>query len=156
MSSNTPSARVRPCRAHRACTLSAPRSAAVGGTLAASRAGNQAAYFWGNDAGRLKEFVWFDENADSRTHRVDTKKPNPWGLWHMPGLVWEWCQDYYAAYPTGRTTDPVGPATGTNRCVRGASRYEGRKCRSANRGSLTPTYRSNHNGFRIAASVVTE
>ena len=29
---------------------------------------------------------------------VDTMRPNPFGLHHMTGNVWEWCQDIFAGY----------------------------------------------------------
>jgi formylglycine-generating enzyme required for sulfatase activity len=36
------------------------------------------------------------------------------------GNVWQWCSDWYAdTYPSGKQTDPQGPATGQYRVMRG-------------------------------------
>ena len=37
----------------------------------------------------------------------------------MHGNVWEWCQDRYGLYLSGPQTDPLGPASGDDRVVRG-------------------------------------
>ena len=35
---------------------------------------------------------------------------NPWGLYGMPGGIWEHCRDLFANYPAGAQTDPEGPS----------------------------------------------
>jgi len=47
------------------------------------------------------------------------KRPNEIGLYDMSGNVEEWLNDYYAPYTEDAQVNPQGPATGTNRCVRG-------------------------------------
>ncbi|MCX7099170.1 MAG: formylglycine-generating enzyme family protein [Methylococcales bacterium] len=86
-----------------------------------------------------------------QTVAVKSLPPNAWGLYEMHGNVWEWCQDVYGAYPGGAVTDPLGPAIGDFRVLRGGSwiRY-GRLCRSAFRRNSSPNLAGYGRGFRLA------
>jgi formylglycine-generating enzyme required for sulfatase activity len=87
------------------------------------------------------------------TAPVGSFAANPLGVYDLGGNVAEWTNDFYTVYldlSTGQTTDPVGPAQGRTRVVRGSS------WRTANITELRLAYRGNEEtraqsiGFRIA------
>ncbi|MEK9632987.1 MAG: SUMF1/EgtB/PvdO family nonheme iron enzyme, partial [Opitutae bacterium] len=83
---------------------------------------------------------------------AQTKYPaNAWGIHDMHGSVYEWCHDYYAAYPTEELTiDPLGPIRGKERVLRGGSFIRtAHESRSAARHSVEPSWRGSEIGFRV-------
>lgn len=68
----------------------------------------------------------------------------------MHGNVYEWCLDWYASSYGGDATDPSGPASGSDRVVRGGSwaDYAG-DCRSAYRNGSYPNDGLNNIGLRL-------
>lgn len=117
----------------------------------ACRAGSQTRYAYGNDAGMLEEYAWYHENSDGKTHPVGSKRPNTWGLYDMPGNVWEWCSDKYTEYRNTEVTDPTGPENGGIEVLRGGSWLSGYgNLRSASRNRSGPNYWGYNGGFRCA------
>jgi len=85
--------------------------------------------------------------------RLDEKKPNAWGLYDMPGNLWDWCSDWYGEYPKGAVNNPIGPEQGSIRVFRGGSWFNlPAICRSAIRDGNTPSIRFDGPGFRVTLS----
>jgi formylglycine-generating enzyme required for sulfatase activity len=95
----------------------------------------------------------YDESNIGKPVAVGNYKPNDFGLYDMHGNVWEWCEDFKSDYLAGAVIDPKGPATGTNRVLRGGSfaNYEGAlNVRSSYRlDDFTPSYQDKDFGFRL-------
>jgi formylglycine-generating enzyme required for sulfatase activity len=124
----------------------------------ACRAGTETVYSFGNDGSALGTYAWWDGNTWSANeiyaHPVGQKAQNDYGIYDMHGNLWEWCADWYADdyYASSPAADPTGPASGTDRVLRGGgwASFEG-NCRSATRSSNGSTYADRNIGFRIAA-----
>ena len=122
----------------------------------ASRAGTTTAYSWGATiASSNANYNWDgganDGNDFKQTRDVGQYAANPWGFFDMHGNVWEWTADWYqAAYPSGNpVVDPTGPASGSNRVLRGGSwTTEGTALRSASARTPPPAPAA-HIGFRV-------
>ena len=138
----------------------------------ACRAGTKTAYQWGDDrkdgkgwcnggdqalarrvrAKKRSGFNWDDGFAF--TAPVGKFKPNAFGLYDMHGNVWEWCSDWHAQYEKGAQTDPIGPAIGEFRVIRGGGRASfPSSCRSASRHCVLPRLRTIDHGFRLVVEV---
>ncbi len=132
----------------------------------AARGGlEQKLYPWGDELtpeGRHLCNIWQGEFP-----RVDTAEdgwagacpvgsfpPNGFGLYSMTGNVWEWCADWFTNQfaATPEVQDPVGPARGETKVMKGGSflchasycnRY-----RVAARTSNTPDSSTSNIGFR--------
>lgn len=89
----------------------------------AARLGAQGRRPWGDDIdpSRANYLLRAEDKEARSTKPVGSYKPTPAGLCDIIGNAWEWVSDYYAPYPKSAVSDPKGPATGTQRIVRGGA-----------------------------------
>ena len=78
-----------------------------------------------NDASLLGNIAWYSDNSGNETHTVGGKAANAFGLYDVLGNVMEWVEDYqegyYNYFGIVNIINPIGPAQGSNRVVRGGS-----------------------------------
>ncbi len=122
----------------------------------ACRAGSTTQWSFGDDVSRLRDYAWYQGNAEAAIHPLGMKKSNAWGLYDIHGDLWEWCADTYDRryYSVSPADDPLGPSTAGYRVLRGGSWYLGPEyARSARRSWLGPNVGSFLHGFRLAMSL---
>jgi formylglycine-generating enzyme required for sulfatase activity len=90
------------------------------------------------------------------TSPVGSYSPNGYGLYDIVGNLYHMCWDWYGT-PYAGGTDPRGPATGTQKSVRGGVWNDyANMLRIATRYSsstTTPTIGTMHQGFRTVRSI---
>jgi len=124
----------------------------------ACRAGTDGPYDFGQ-AGHLRQYAWFTEDSDQKTHPVGQKRPNGFGICDLYGNVSEWCEDVYSAtyYKESPAIDPHGPPSpgkDVKRVLRGGSwRSSAGQCRATARqaertGNTDACFSTDYCGFR--------
>ncbi len=117
----------------------------------ACRAGTNTMFSYGDGEEHLSKFGWYAANSNAQTHKVGSKKPNPWGFYDMHGNVWEWCKDRNDDFFTSILTDMVNSDASKVRAVRGGCWSNNPyACRTANRNWYSPDANSSSIGFRVA------
>jgi sulfatase modifying factor 1 len=114
----------------------------------ACRAGTKTSFSFGDSLTSGQANI---SGGPGETTAVGKYPGNSWGFHDMHGNVWEWCADRYGIYPTVAATDPVGPADGSFRVLRGGSwGNTADYARSADRDWFEPAISYFSLGFRLS------
>lgn len=109
----------------------------------------ESAYYWGTEP--ASDYAYYGQTKGPA--EVARFIPNAYGLYDMAGNVAEWVNDWYASYSTKDEENPVGPATGASKCVRGGGWTDKvAKIAPKERDKKDPLYHGVTVGFRIAYS----
>jgi formylglycine-generating enzyme len=115
-------------------------------------------YPWGDRFDQTKANFLADpaERARHGTTPCRTFPANDFGIYDAVGNVWEWVQDWYSgsAYAESARRNPIGPAEGRLRVVRGGAWLvaDVRMLRCSHRHHVPPDTYSYAIGFRVASS----
>ena len=124
----------------------------------AARAGTRDRWAGTDDESEICEFANIDScEGPGQLLTVGSKNPNRWYLFDMTGNAWEWVWDGWdgiTPYPETKVTDPTGDNTASFRVSRGGS-WGGspRGARVAGRSWVSPSFRYDILGFRVARSL---
>ena len=122
----------------------------------ACRAGTSTRYYFGDNTDKMEDHVWWWGNSYEDIHLVGEKRPNPWGLYDLHGIVWEWCEDKWHDNYEGAPVDGTARVLSyeNKRVLRGGGwLHEANFCSSAGRDRDDPVDAGDHYGLRVAGSV---
>ena len=128
----------------------------------ATRAGATTARYYGETDELLAKYAWYLKNSQGRTQQVGRLKPNDLGLFDVQGNLWEWCQNHFQPYPTGKDEesaedqeDDLVVNDNIGRVLRGGGSFGNQSwsMRSAYRNLVPPTTRNLLLGFRLARTM---
>lgn len=124
----------------------------------AARSGGKSDIWSGtSDQQSLAKYAYhYDPKQTVILYKVGKKNPNALGIYDMSGNVLEWVQDWYDAgyYSVAPKDNPAGPATGTQRVLRGgSSSRDPYELRSTNRYADDPQVWDGDYGFRVVKPV---
>lgn len=112
-------------------------------------------YPWGSTWDSDKVNWWMADPKDTTAVGSYPAGASPYGVLDMAGNVWEWVADWYgeAYYAGSPDRNPRGPASGTDRVLRGGPWPFCQTCvRAAARSFAPADYDGNSYGFRCAVS----
>jgi len=105
----------------------------------------------------INEVAWYINNSNYSINMVGMKNPNYLGLFDMSGNVEEWCYDTFSEYSGNNELNPIGPAFGPNKIIRGGSFFsEDKDCTVSSRkyGMSDMSYSGNTLGFRVVRTIL--
>ena len=103
---------------------------------------------------KFNAVAWCTENDGATSKKVGLKSPNALGIYDMSGNIAEWCSDWYDEnyYQSAKVfRSPKGPATGTEKVMRGGN-WGVREAftRVTTRRAYPPEYQNIGSGLRLA------
>jgi formylglycine-generating enzyme required for sulfatase activity len=113
----------------------------------ACRGGNMAYKYCGSN--NPMDVAWYSKNSNDKSHPIEEKLPNGFGLYDMSGNMWEWtCSSYTSKYDGSEKTCDSSQHEHT---VRGGGWLNDQEyIRSANRDGISTNKTNPMTGFRLA------